>query len=390
MIPYGRHHIDADDIAAVVDILTGKPLTQGPMIEAFEAAVADYVGARYAVAVSSGTAALHLAAMAADVGPGRCLVTSPITFVASANAALYCGGHVAFADVDPRSVNMSPEALGAALLRHPETAAIVPVHFGGLPCDMESIRDLAHASGARVIEDAAHALGARHADGAQVGSCTHSDMTCFSFHPVKAIAAGEGGMITTNDPTLYRRLLRIRSHGINKLDDPFQLPEAATEDGQPNPWYYEMQELGYHYRITDIQCALALSQMKKLDAFIARRRTLASVYDAAFAGFSNLRPGQPDGRDRSGLHIYVLRIDFAAIGKSRGQVMRELRARGVGSQVHYIPVTIQPHYRKMGFVASDCPAAMSYYEQALSIPLFFDLTDEQQAEVIAALRDVVG
>lgn len=390
MIPYGRHHIDADDIAAVVDILTGKPLTQGPMIEAFEASVAEYVGARFAVAVSSGTAALHLAAMAADVGPGRCLVTAPITFVASANAALYCGGKVAFADIDPRSVNMSPTALEATLFRHPETAAVVPVHFGGLPCDMEAIANLSRARGARVIEDAAHALGARQSDGSPVGSCTNSDMTCFSFHPVKAIAAGEGGMITTNDPALYRRLLRIRSHGINKLDDPFHLPEAATEDGQPNPWYYEMQELGYHYRITDIQCALALSQMKKLDAFIARRRALATAYDAAFADFANLRPAQPDGRDRSGLHIYVVRIDFAAIGKSRGQVMRDLRARGIGSQVHYIPVPIQPHYRNLGFGASDCPSAMAYYDQALSIPLFYDLTDAQQADVIAALRDVVG
>lgn len=390
MIPYGRHHIDAEDIAAVVDILSGKQLTQGPMVDAFEEAVAAYVGARHALAVSSGTAALHLAAMAAGVGPGRRLITSPITFVASANAALYCGGGIGFADIDPATANMSPEALERALADHPDTAAVIPVHFGGLPCDMEAIARIARARGAIVIEDAAHALGARQADGTQVGSCSNSDMTCFSFHPVKAIAAGEGGMITTNDTALYRRLLRLRSHGINKLDDPFQAPDSATENGQPNPWYYEMQELGYHYRITDIQCALALSQMKKLDTFIARRRTLARTYDAAFAGFRHLRPAQPAARERSGLHIYVLRIDFAAIGSSRGDVMRALRARGIGSQVHYIPVPIQPHYARLGYGPADCPAAMSFYAEALSIPLFYDLTDAQQAEVIAALRDIVG
>ena len=328
--------------------------------------------------------------MAADVKPGRSLITSPITFVASANAGLYCGGEVGFADINPATVNMSPEALEQTVGAQPDTAAIIPVHFGGLPCDMEAISRIARANGAMVIEDAAHALGALQADGTPVGSCTQSDMTCFSFHPVKAVAAGEGGMITTNDTALYRRLIRIRSHGINKLDDAFQAPMAATENGQPNPWYYEMQELGYHYRITDIQCALALSQMKKLDKFIARRRSLAKAYDAAFADFAHLSPAQPDGRDQSGLHIYVVRINFAAIGKSRGDVMRELRGRGVGSQVHYIPVPIQPHYSRLGFGPSHCPAAMEYYEQALSIPLFYDLTDTQQAEVISALRDVAG
>lgn len=389
MIPYGRHHIDADDIAAVVDILTGKQLTQGPMIDAFEEAIASYVGSRYAVAVSSGTAALHLAAMAAGIKPGHRLITSPITFIASANAALYCGGSVGFADIDSATLNMSPAALEQALQAHADTTAVVPVHFGGLPCDMEAIARIARGRGALVIEDAAHAIGARHEDGTAVGSCSYSDMTCFSFHPVKAIAAGEGGMITTNDPALYRRLIRIRSHGINKLDDPFQALDASTENGQPNPWYYEMQELGYHYRITDIQCALALSQLKKLDSFIARRRSLARAYDAAFASFANLHPAQPHGRDRSGLHIYVVCIDFAAIGKTRGDVMRALRDRGIGTQVHYIPVPIQPHYARLGFGAVDCPIAMAYYKQALSIPLFYDLTDTQQADVVAALRDIV-
>lgn len=390
MIPYGRHHLDEQDIAAVVDILSGKQLTQGPVVEAFETAVADYVGARHAVAVSSGTAALHLAALAAGMGPGRRLVTSPITFVASANAGRYCGGEIDFADIDPATVNMSADDLARTLARHDDVAVVSPVHFGGLPCDMAAIAETARASGAILIEDAAHALGATYADGTRVGSGRHSDMTAFSFHPVKAIAAGEGGMITTNDPELYRRLLRLRSHGINKLDDQLVDAGAAFEGGKPNPWYYEMQELGFNYRITDIQCALALSQLAKLDRFIQRRLELARAYDAAFADFRNLRPAQPEGRDRSGLHIYVLRIDFEGIGKTRGEIMRALRERGIGTQVHYIPVPIQPYYTHLGFGRDTCPQAMDYYREALSIPLFYDLSNEQQADVIAALKDLVG
>lgn len=390
MIPYGRHYVDEDDIAAVVDVLAGGQLTQGPLIEAFEAAVADYVGARYAVAVSSCTAALHLGAMVAGVEPGRKLVTSPITFVSSANAARFCGGDVAFADIDPDTVTMSPDALDGVLTATSGVAAVCPVHFGGLACDMDPIVNSARRAGAIVIEDAAHALGARYADGGRVGNGSKGEMTAFSFHPVKTIAAGEGGMITTNDPMIYRRLLRLRSHGINKLDDLLRNPSAAVDQGLPNPWYYEMQELGYHYRITDIQCALALSQMRKLDRFLARRRELALAYDTAFAGFENLRPAQPAHRDRSGLHIYVIRIDFTATGRSRADLMHALRARGIGTQVHYIPVQAQPYYADLGHRAEDCPAAWAYYGEALSIPLYFGLTDAQQSEVISALRDLVG
>lgn len=390
MIPYGRHHLDEDDIIAVTEILRGGQLTQGPMIEAFETAVADYVGARYAVAVSSCTAALHLAALSADIQPGRSLVTSPITFVASANAALYCGGTVAFCDIDPSTVNMDPHALEVMLLDTSDVGVVAPVHFGGLPCDMERIGTAARKAGALVVEDAAHALGARYEDGSRVGSCQYADMTAFSFHPVKAIAAGEGGMITTNDEVLYRRLLRARSHGINKLDDTMEASELAYENGKPNPWYYEMQELGYHYRITDLQCALALSQLKKLDRFLARRRELAAAYDAAFSTFSNLRIAQPMARDRSGLHIYVVRIDFAATGLTRGDLMRALRSRNIGSQVHYIPVPAHPYYRERGFTPQAFSHAWQYYQEALSIPLYFDLTDAQQSDVIAALRELVG
>lgn len=390
MIPYGRHHIDEEDIQAVVDVLRSGVLTQGPAVEAFEQAVAEYVGAKYAIAVSSGTAGLHLAALAAGVGPGKSLITSPITFVASANAALYVGGQVVFADIDPDTVNMSPGSLKEALEKNPDTSAIVPVHFAGLPCDMPAIKSAADKVGAAVIEDAAHALGAQYPNGQRVGSCVYSLMTVFSFHPVKAIAAGEGGMITTNDGPTYRKLLRLRSHGINKLDDPFQLPEQAETNGVQDPWYYEMQELGFHYRITDIQCGLALSQFKKLDRFIARRRELVKRYDKKFAGMLNCRPAQIGGRDLSGHHLYVLRIDFDAAGLSRGQLMQELKARQIGSQVHYIPVPAQPHYRRLGFRPEDYPNAQRYYQEALTIPLFYDLTDEQQEHVITAIKELLA
>jgi UDP-4-amino-4,6-dideoxy-N-acetyl-beta-L-altrosamine transaminase len=390
MIPYGRHHIAEEDIQAVVDVLRSGALTQGPAVEAFEQAVAEYVGAKYAVAVSSGTAGLHLAALAAGVGPGKTLITSPITFVASANAALYAGGYPAFADIDPDTVNMSPVSLEKALADNPDTRAVVPVHFAGLPCDMAAIKSAADSAGAAVIEDAAHALGAQYANGQRVGSCADSLMTIFSLHPVKAIAAGEGGIITTNDEPTYRKLLRLRSHGINKLDDPFQLPEQAETNGVRNPWYYEMQELGYHYRITDIQCGLALSQFKKLDRFIARRRELVGTYDEAFAGLRNCRAAQVGGRNQSGHHLYVLRIDFETAGLNRGQLMRELKARQIGSQVHYTPVPAQPYYRRLGFRPEDYPNSQKYYRHALSLPLFYDLSDKQQEQVITAIKDLVA
>jgi len=390
MIPYGKHHIDEDDIQAVVNVLRGGVLTQGPAIEAFEKAVADYVGAKYAVAVSSGTAALHLAALAAGVGPGNALVTSPITFVASANAGLYAGGNVHFADIDPETVNLSPDSLCDVLSKSRDVRAIVPVHFAGLPCDMVAIKKLADEAGAVVIEDAAHALGATYPNGKRVGCCENSLMTIFSFHPVKAIAAGEGGMITTNDEATYRKLIRSRSHGINKLDDALQLSAEAYTNSEQNPWYYEMQELGFHFRITDLQCGLALSQFKKLDTFINRRRELVKKYDLAFSGMKNCRPAQMTGRDQSGHHLYVLRIDFNSLGLTRGQVMKKLREFGVGSQVHYIPVPSQPYYRQLGFSPQSYPSSQFYYQQALSIPLFFDLTNEQQQQVIQAVKEVVG
>lgn len=389
MIPYGRHHIDEDDILAVAEVLRSGALTQGPVIEQFERAVAEYVGARYAVAISSCTAGLHVAALAAGVGPGKSLITSPITFVASANAAVYAGGRPGFADIDPATVNLSPESLGESLARNPDARAVVPVHFAGLPCDMPAIKAAADRAGAVVIEDAAHALGATYPDGTRVGSCSHSLAAVFSFHPVKAIAAGEGGMITTNDEPTYRRLLRLRSHGINKLDDPFELrAEAFTGDLQ-NPWYYEMQELGYHFRITDIQCALALSQLNKIDKFIARRREIVREYDAAFANMEHCRPAQTEGRERSGHHLYVVRIDFDGAGLSRAQLMTQLRESNIVTQVHYIPVPAHPFYRRFGFRPEEYPHAEKFYSQALSIPLYYDLTGSQQQLVIDSIKSII-
>ena len=390
MIPYGRHYIDEDDIQAVVNVLRGGFLTQGPTVEAFEKAVADYVGCKYSVAVSSATAGLHLAALAAGVGPGRSLVTSPITFVASSNAALYAGGRAVFADIDPQTINLSAASLAAALTQNPDARAVVPVHFAGLPCDMPALKAVADVAGAVIIEDAAHALGAVYPNGRRVGSCAHSLMTVFSFHPVKAIAAGEGGMITTNDELTYRRPLRLRSHGINKAGDPLVFPEQGSRDGVVNPWYYEMQELGYHYRITDIQCALGLSQFRKLDKFITRRRQLVANYDQAFAGLKNARPAQTTGRAESGHHLYVLRIDFTATARSRGLLMKELRARNIISQVHYIPVPEHPFYRKLGFDPKDTPEAQRYYTQALSLPLFYNLAEGEQSHVIQSVKELVG
>ena len=391
MIPYGRHYLDEDDIQAVTQLMrSGASLTQGPKVEEFERAVADYVGAKYAVAVSSATAGLHIAAVAAGVKPGAALVTSPITFIASSNAALYAGGTPLFADIDPGTVNMSPASLGAVLRAHPETKAIVPVHFAGLPCDMPAIRAEADRTGAVIIEDAAHALGGQYPDGSKIGSNSYGHMTVFSFHPVKAVAAGEGGIVTTNDEGYYRHMLRLRSHGINKLDDPFELPEQAGPLDNFDPWYYEMQELGFHYRITDIQCALALSQLGKLDKFIARRRELAEAYDAAFSDFAHLLPAQAEGRELSGHHLYVLRIKFDEIGHTRAELMRELRQRGIGTQVHYIPVPAQPVYRKLQLRPEDYPNALAYYQECLSIPLFYSLTDAQQQDIVAALQELVG
>lgn len=386
MIPYGKHYIDEDDINAVVDVMRSGFLTQGPSVIDFEHAFSKYVGANYAVAVSSGTAGLHLAAIVAGVGPGNNLVTSPVTFVASANAALYAGAKPIFADISPDTINLSPESLESVLGVTSDVRAVMPVHFSGLPCNMKAIKSAADKVGAVVIEDAAHALGASYENGKKVGCCDQSLMTVFSTHPVKAISTGEGGVITTNSEAIYSKLLSLRSHGISRNPQSFQVKEQISTANQPNPWYYEMQELGFNYRITDMQCGLGSSQLKKLDSFIARRAILAKKYDEAFFGMRHCRPAQPSGREISGHHLYVLRINFEEIGLSRAELMNLLRNRGVGSQVHYIPVPAHPYYRQLGYSPQKYPNAEQYYREALSIPMFYGLSDEQQDVVIDSIK----
>jgi perosamine synthetase len=390
IIPYGKHYIDDEDIEAVVDVLKYRNLTQGTVVNDFEEGVAKFVGAKYAVAMSSWTAGLHMACLAAGVKENHLVATSPITFVASANAAKFCQANPIFSDIDRLSLNISPVHLQEVAKNAPaKIQAIIPVHFAGTPCDMKSISSIAKETKSYVIEDAAHALGAKYSDGSMVGSCKYSDMTGFSFHPVKSIAAGEGGMITTNDEDIYKKLLKLRSHGINKSDKYINHSSAYTNELE-NPWYYEMQELGYNYRITDIQCALGLSQLKKLPKFLARRRDLVAQYDNAFSHLKNLTPTQLEYRNQSSHHLYVVRINFDAVGMSRAELMGELRKEGVLAQVHYIPVTSHPYYQELGFNSTDFPEALNYYEEALSIPLYYSLTNEDQNKVISLITNLIG
>ena len=387
-IPYGRHSLDEDDIQAVVDVLRHGWLTQGPMVPQFEEAVAGYVGAKYAVAVNSGTSALHLACIAAGVSTGDRVATAANSFAASANCVLYAGGIPEFVDIERATLNIDPAALDERCRRGPALKAIIPVHFAGLPCDMGEIARIAGRSGAVVIEDAAHALGARYRSGERVGSCAHSDMAVFSFHPVKTIASGEGGMVTTNREDLYQRLLRLRSHGINKGDDAYQHPHHAYQDGILNRWYYEMQELGYNFRMTDIQAALGASQARKLDRFVARRRELAARYDAAFGdGERGIRPAQRDGWGTSAHHLYVVRAPFGSGASSRTSYMQRLFDRGYVTQVHYIPIPMHPYYARLGHTMERLPETERYYQEGLSIPLYVGLTDAQQNEFIATAKE---
>lgn len=383
-IPYARQDISQADIDAVVRVLGSDWLTQGPVIEQFEVAVATYCGARYAAAVCNATAALHLACRALDLGPGDWLWTSPNTFVASANCALYCGASVDFVDIDPRTYNMSVDQLEAKLVLAEATGRlpkiVVPVHFGGQPCDMAAIGALARRYGFSVIEDASHAIGA--SDGvAKVGSCIHSDITVFSFHPVKIMTTGEGGMLFTNRAEIDARLKLLRSHGITR--DPSLMDQASH-----GPWYYQQTELGYNYRITDIQAALGLSQLDRLNEFIERRHSLASNYELLLAELPLVRPYQRSNT-RSAWHLYVVRVPDDA-RRARGEVFAKLRENGILVNVHYIPVHIQPYYRKLGFRAGDFPEAERYYAEAISLPMFFGLGEPDQERVAQQLRSILA
>lgn len=389
-IPYGRQSIDDADIEAVVKVLKSDYLTTGPAVAAFEKKVADYVGAKYAVAVSNGTAALHVACLAAGIGVGDEVVTTPITFAASANCVLYCGGTPVFADIDPDTYNISPVELERKITSR--TKVIIPVHYTGQPCDMDAILEIAHKHDLLVIEDGAHALGASY-KGKRIGSI--ADMTCFSFHPVKPVTTGEGGMIVTDNEELYRKLVLYRSHGITRDNDMMQqyedqlrqstdpaLQEAADmlrgDVTDPGGWYYQQLELGYNYRITDIACALGASQMDKLDRFLERRRQIAGKYDEAFADIPQIKtPWQQEGC-QSGWHLYMIQT----MERSRREVFDGLRQAGIGVNVHYIPVYRHPYYQRNGYAGVHCLNAEAFYERAVSLPIFPGLTGSQQDYVI--------
>lgn len=385
MIPYGRQDISEEDIQSVVEVLRSDWLTQGPAVERFEQEVARYCGAKYAVAVSSATAALHIACLAAGVKPGDAHWTSPNSFVASANCGLYCGAQPDFVDIDPRTYNLSVDALEEKLARAEKQGrlpkVVIPVHFAGQSCDMEAIAGLGKRYGFSVIEDASHAIGGRYRD-TRVGSCAFSDMTVFSFHPVKIITTGEGGMVLTNRQDLYEKLVRLRSHGITR--DP-----RFMEGESDGPWYYQQIELGFNYRITDIQAGLGSSQMKRLDEFVARRLYLAERYDTLLRELPLTLPWrQADAY--SSFHLYVVRLHLDAIGKTHRQVFEGLRQEGVGVNLHYIPVHTQPYYRRLGFEPGDFPQAEQYYREAISLPLYAGLSDNEQDRVVQALKEVLS
>ena len=373
MIPYGRQIIDDDDIQAVVDVLKSDYLTTGPKIAEFEQSVSDYVGAKYAVAVSNGTAALHAACFAAGIGEGDEVITTPITFAASANCVLYCGGKPVFADIDPQTYNIDAEDIKRKITAR--TKAVIPVHLAGQPCDMDAIHKIAEEYHLMVIEDGAHALGSVY-KGKKIGAL--SDMTTFSFHPVKPITTGEGGMVVTDDEELYQRLVLFRSHGITRD------ASLLTEDG--GPWFYQQLELGYNYRITDIQCALGCSQMKKLQRFIGRRRELAARYDEALKDCPHLVLPYQLPQTESGYHLYIIQVTDC----DRRQVFEELRAKGVGVNVHYIPVYYHPYYREHGYGDVCCPHAEQLYQRMMSIPLHAGMTDAQQDYVIQCIKEIAG
>lgn len=373
MIPYGKQTIDQDDIQAVVDVLKSDFLTTGPKIAEFEQTVADYVGAKYAVAISNGTSALHAACFAAGIGPGDEVITTPLTFAASANCVLYCGGTPVFADVDPKTYNIDPEDIRRKITDR--TKAIIAVHLAGQPCDMDAIHSIAHEYGLIVIEDGAHALGSVY-KGKKVGSL--SDMTTFSFHPVKPITTGEGGMIVTDNEEFYKKMALFRSHGITRDDS-----MMTRNDG---PWFYQQFDLGYNYRITDIQCALGCSQMKKMDRFLARRKEIVARYNEAFADCDNIITPYQLSDTESGWHLYIVQVKNC----DRRQVFEAMREKGIGVNVHYIPVYMHPYYQEHGYENVHCANAEEIYSHIISLPLYPGLTSEQQDYVIDTLKSLCG
>jgi len=375
MLPYGQQWLDEEDKEAVLSVLNSDFITQGPQIDRLERKVADYVGARYAVAFCNGTAALHAACFAAGIGPGDEVITTPITFLASSNSVLYMGGKPVFADIDKRTYNLSPDNAAACIT--PRTKAMIPVDFTGQPVEIDRIMMLARDHGLVVIQDAAHSLGAEYG-GRKIGAW--ADMTMFSFHPVKHITTGEGGMIVTNNEDYFRRLQLFRNHGMSR--DPLMM--HAYE----GPWYYEMHELGYNYRMTDMQAALGVSQMDKLDRFVAARRSIAREYDEAFGGMEGLVIPEQHADANSSWHLYVLRWDMDRFESDRRTIFEALREENIGVNVHYIPVYRQPYYRNQGYSQVSLPNAEDYYSNVISLPIFPKMTGEDVRDVILAVRKV--
>ncbi len=381
-IPYGRQDINQADIDAVVAVLRSDYLTQGPAVPSFEKAVADYCGAQYAVAVNSATSALHIACLALGVGKGDVVWTTPITFVASANCALYCGATVDFVDIDPRTYNMSVERLAEKLEQaqkdHKLPKVVIPVHLCGQPCDMKTIHALSQQYGFKIIEDASHAIGGKYKD-EPIGNGRYSDITVFSFHPVKIVTTGEGGLALTNDEDLFKLMRLFRNHGITS--------DAADMHARPSDeiWNYQQIGLGFNYRMTDIQAALGVSQMQRLDEFVAKRHAIAKRYDELLTDISVVTPWQhPDSY--SAYHLYVIRLKLGEINKIQRQVYGALHAAGILVNLHYIPIYRQPYYEKMGFTAGYCPQAERYYSEVISIPIYPGLVEVDQDRIVQALK----
>ena len=384
MIPYGRQDITAADIDAVVAVLKSDYLTQGPAVPEFERKVSAHVGAKHAIAVNSATSALHIACLALGLGPGDWLWTSPVTFVASANCGLYCGAQVDFVDIDPRTCNLCPQTLERKLIDAEKAGRlpkiVIPVHLCGQPCDMSAIHALSQRYGFSIIEDASHAIGGKYRK-EPIGNCRYSDITVFSFHPVKIITTAEGGIALTNNADLANRMVLLRSHGITR--EPEQMTHAP--DG---PWYYQQIDLGFNYRMSELQAALGTSQMDRLETYVARRHELAQRYDALLADLPLTTPWQhPDSY--SGLHLYVIRLLVDRLNKTHREVFESLREQGIGVNLHYIPVHIQPYYQRQGFKAGDFPQAEAYYAGAISLPMYSSMTKAQQDTVIQAMRDAL-
>lgn len=384
MIPYGRHEIIQDDIDAIIEVLHSDFITQGPKIPQFEKAVSDKVGAKHGVAVTNATSALHLACRALDVGPGDLVWTSPITFVASANCALYCGANVDFVDIDLQTCNMSVSELEAKLVKAESSGrlpkVVIPVHMGGQPCDMAAIDELSRLFGFAIIEDASHAIGAYYRR-EPVGSCRYSDITVFSFHPVKIITTAEGGMAMTNRADLADYMTLLRSHGITRDTNLM----THNPDG---PWYYQQIDLGYNYRMTELQAALGLNQLTRLDDYVSKRHFWAERYNQAFSNYPVLTPRQhPD--TYSALHLYTIRLQLDKIHQSRRDVFETLRRQDIGVNVHYIPVHLQPYFQKLGFASGDFPEAEKYYIDTITLPLFPTMTEAQQDKVVKSLAKAI-